>query len=619
MTISTEHTPLSYNGDGSTVNFAITWKYFAKSHVVATLRSAAGVETVWALTTNYTLTAAGVEAGGTLTAVVAPATGEKLVITLEPPNTQDASLPLGGAFPSPSVEDGLDLSAQRDSKFKNLLNRTFRVPVTDTQSGSNLEFPIDSSRASKYLSFDVNGKPIAVAGTTNTPTVSSFMETLLDDASAAAARATLLIETKTTVASATTPDIWTASGHMIDYTGTATATGFAAAPQAGANRTLVCAGAAVFTAGANMLIAGVASGSNFTATATDLLYVIAITTTQFLLIPMKYDGSAVVAGGPVPRNLENAGLSVAMAANAVTIALKSADGNDPSASNAVKISFRNATLTNGQSSRVSVTGALSVAISSGSTGGTVSAQASRIWVAAMLVSGAVELAWFNSLSGLTIKEINEGGVISTTAEGGAGGADSTQTWYSTTARANVPFTILGYFDSTQTTAGTWAAAAAAIIVNPKSRPGMVVQEQYNQTGAVATGTTVMPIDDTIPQNTEGDQYMSQAITPIFAGNLLQIDHVGMYTNTAGNNFGVALFQDSVADAIAVVSASLSVTGYVQCVKLTHRMVATLIVATTFKVRAGPAAAHTTTFNGTAAARLFGGTMASSMLVKEIMT
>ena len=31
MTISTEHTPLSYNGDGSTVNFAITWKYSQKA------------------------------------------------------------------------------------------------------------------------------------------------------------------------------------------------------------------------------------------------------------------------------------------------------------------------------------------------------------------------------------------------------------------------------------------------------------------------------------------------------------------------------------------------------------------------------------------------------------
>ena len=100
-------------------------------------------------------------------------------------------------------------------------------------------------------------------------------------------------EALSTVASAATPDIWTGTGNVLDYTGTVTATGFAAAPQAGARRTLVCAGAAVFTAGANMLIDGVASGSNFTAAAGDKLHIIAVTATQFRLTPAKYDGTAV--------------------------------------------------------------------------------------------------------------------------------------------------------------------------------------------------------------------------------------------------------------------------------------------------------------------------------------
>lgn len=88
---------------------------------------------------------------------------------------------------------------------------------------------------------------------------------------------------KTTVASATSPDIWTSAGNQIDYTGTVTATSFATAPQAGAMRQLVCAGAAIFTAGANMLIQGVPSGSNYTAVAGDVITVIAITTSQFRL------------------------------------------------------------------------------------------------------------------------------------------------------------------------------------------------------------------------------------------------------------------------------------------------------------------------------------------------
>ena len=106
--------------------------------------------------------------------------------------------------------------------------------------------------------------------------------------------------TLTTVASAASPDIFALTvGNTIDYTGTATATGFAAAPQAGSQRTLVCAGASVFTAGANMLIDGLVSGQNFTAAAGDKVYVIAVTTTQFRLTIAKKNGQAV--GTPIAQ------------------------------------------------------------------------------------------------------------------------------------------------------------------------------------------------------------------------------------------------------------------------------------------------------------------------------
>jgi len=168
-----------------------------------------------------------------------------------------------------------------------------------------------------------------------------------------------------------------------------------------------------------------------------------------------------------PRLLENIGLTVTMAANAVTVALKGANGSDPSSSNKVGIGFRSATLTSGAASKVEVAAANSVAISSGSTLGTTSGLPSRVWVAAILVSGAVELAVYNDGGTGKAPSINEDGLISTTAEGGAGAADSARTWYSTTARSNVPFVLLGYFDSTQATAGTWASAASLVAVAPQ--------------------------------------------------------------------------------------------------------------------------------------------------------
>lgn len=96
---------------------------------------------------------------------------------------------------------------------------------------------------------------------------------------------------RATVAShATTADIWNALGNQIDWTGTATTTAFPTAPQAGATRELICAGACSFTAGANLLIEGVASGNTLQCSANDIVNVRAITTTQFQLTFIKYAG-----------------------------------------------------------------------------------------------------------------------------------------------------------------------------------------------------------------------------------------------------------------------------------------------------------------------------------------
>jgi len=55
--------------------------------------------------------------------------------------------------------------------------------------------------------------------------------------------------------------------------------------------------------------------------------------------------------------------------------------------------------------------------------------------------------------------------------------------------------------------------------------GFVVQMVSTQTGALQTDTTTIPADDTIPQNTEGFEVMTLAITLKSATNKLEIDVV----------------------------------------------------------------------------------------------
>lgn len=147
--------------------------------------------------------------------------------------------------------------------------------------------------------------------------------------------------------------------------------------------------------------------------------------------------------------------------------------------------------------------------------------------------------------------------------------------------------------------------------------GKSVQVVNTQTGAVNTGTTAIPNDDTIPQITEGDEYMTLTITPTSATNKLKIEVILNGSNSAATTNTMALFQDATAGALAAISQRQDGNGGSQTMVLTHYMDAGTTSATTFRVRVGAAASATYTFNGSGGARLMGGVMASSITITEV--
>jgi hypothetical protein len=275
-----------------------------------------------------------------------------------------------------------------------------------------------------------------------------------------------------------------------------------------------------------------------------------------------------------------------------------------------------------------LTTATSVTASSGSTLGTINSTAFRLWCVAFDDDGAVRLGLINCLSGtapsLNIYPLAGWSIASSTAEGGAGAADSAAVFYTGTAVAEKAYATLGYatWEAGLVAAGTWSAGPTRkqMFGMGVPLPGQTVQTQRTQTGAVATGTTTMPLDDTIPQNTEGVEVMTQAITPRSAANLLRIEHMGYYAHSAGTSLLMgALFQDAVASALAAFkSASDTTANSCKALVLAHEMLAATTSETTFKVRAGNPNAGTVTFNGAGGAREFGGVMASHLSVTEIM-
>lgn len=321
--------------------------------------------------------------------------------------------------------------------------------------------------------------------------------------------------------------------------------------------------------------------------------------------------------------IQNLALQLTVAANALTIAVKGRDLADPTSEKPAVVPFRNATVATGDFTVQKFTGAASLVVSSGSTLGTANATPFRLWIVVFNDAGTLRLGVINCLNGTNIYPLKDDAVFSSTAEGGAGAADSAHTIYTGTAVASKAMRVLAYAEwaTGLATAGTWSAGPTKVqLFGPGvPLPGQVVQAQRTDTGAVATGTTVLPVDDTIPQITEGDQYMTQAITPTSAANLLVVDTEGMFASSiAGGAFAAALFVDATANALAALDVNFPSAGFRMRPHINHRRLAGGVASQTFRLRAGASAAGTTTFNGSAGARLYGGVANSYLEVAELM-
>lgn len=156
-------------------------------------------------------------------------------------------------------------------------------------------------------------------------------------------------------------------------------------------------------------------------------------------------------------DIRNLTITTSVNGNALTVAVKTQAGTDASATDPIKISFRSSTLTSGVFNTRTITGSLSLTVSSGSTLG----QKSGVpWVQYIYLidnAGTPELAISASL-------YNENSLRSTTAEGGAGAADSITTIYSTTSRSSLPIRLIGTLLNTQNPTGTWTSAGTKLQV-----------------------------------------------------------------------------------------------------------------------------------------------------------
>jgi hypothetical protein len=163
-----------------------------------------------------------------------------------------------------------------------------------------------------------------------------------------------------------------------------------------------------------------------------------------------------------------------------------------------------------------------------------------------------------------------------------------------------------------------AKIAAGAVTGPKAAVGFPVQVVNTATATKQTISATTPLDNTIPQNTEGAEItgLATAITPSSSSNKVLVRVVLAVAAPATAGIIVALHRDSVASAIAATVKTLTdgsdffVLEYLDSPATTS--------AVTYKVRVGKTGANGCYVNGSNAdASILGGVYQSTLTATEI--
>jgi len=164
---------------------------------------------------------------------------------------------------------------------------------------------------------------------------------------------------------------------------------------------------------------------------------------------------------------------------------------------------------------------------------------------------------------------------------------------------------------------TLPASTGTVLTTGSPQSGGVIQVVNSSSGAVATGSTAMSTNNTIPQNTAGTEFLTVTITPKFStSKLLIFGQMYLTTNTT-TSLAMAIFQDSTANALSAAAFYDPTATGQMTFPISAFVTAGTTSATTFKLRAGTGGGNTVTFNGNGGTRDFGGVACSSLTVMEI--
>jgi len=287
MTVSTTTNRISYAGNASTTAFATGFKFYANGDLTVTLvTDSTGAEVVKVITTDYTVANAGVDSGGTVTMVTAPATGETLVIERTQAYTQPMDLVENDPFPSNTVEQQLDRMVIMTQQNNSALTRSLRQPDGDTADIDKL--PVKVTRATKVLAFDSDGDPVASTSTL------ADIEDGATDAAASAAAALISANAAAADLVLTNADVVLTNAEVVSAAAEAAAAAVSAASAAASAAGIYWKAPVLVSSTANLTLSGAQTIDGISAVADDRVLVKDQTATE-------ENGIYIVAAGAWSR------------------------------------------------------------------------------------------------------------------------------------------------------------------------------------------------------------------------------------------------------------------------------------------------------------------------------
>jgi hypothetical protein len=149
--------------------------------------------------------------------------------------------------------------------------------------------------------------------------------------------------------------------------------------------------------------------------------------------------------------------------------------------------------------------------------------------------------------------------------------------------------------------------------------GKVAQVVVASTNVPVTTTAIIATDDTIPQNTEGAEFMTISITPTNSNSTLIIEFFswGSASNIAAVT--LSLFEDSNVNAFYAVAAGVSSGNACSPFYIRTTLPAISMSSRTYKLRFGPSYGVTATMLRTNAnASFYGSTDSATFTITEIL-